>query len=228
MTADLPAGVVGGCGPNPHRLVLILHFQGQMTCERIVALLTAVGLAISKRQVVRLLTAELDTFRAEEEAVFTAGLRASACVSVDDTGGAPRRQGLLHDAVRLRPVHGVPHRAEQVVARLPAQSFGRYGALHDQRGGGSLWSISPSAISTASAPGTTCLSRLNGWPAQSPADASPPASRPVTRGSGPMRIATPSSCRTFTDYSPPVSWRTENPRKSKPGFAKSRGAPTEA
>ncbi|HVP99869.1 MAG TPA: transposase [Roseiarcus sp.] len=86
VTADLPAGVVGGCGPNLHRLVLTLHFQGQMTWERIVAVLTAAGVAISKRQVVRLLTAKLDLFRAEEEAVFTAGLRASGYVSVDDTG----------------------------------------------------------------------------------------------------------------------------------------------
>ncbi len=86
VTADLPTGVVGGCGPHLHRLVLVLHFQGQMTCERIVAVLTAAGLSISKRQVVRLLTAKLDTFRAEEEAAFSAGLRASACVSVDDTG----------------------------------------------------------------------------------------------------------------------------------------------
>ena len=86
VTADLPAGVVGGCGPNLHRLVLTLHFQGQMTCERIVAVLTAAGVAISKRQVVRLLTAKLDLFRAEDEAVFTVGIRASGYVSVDDTG----------------------------------------------------------------------------------------------------------------------------------------------
>jgi hypothetical protein len=86
VTADPPAGVVGGCGPRLIRLVLALHFQGQMTCERIVAVLTAAGFSISKRQVVRLLTAKLDLFRAEEEAVFTAGLRASGFVSVDDTG----------------------------------------------------------------------------------------------------------------------------------------------
>jgi Transposase IS66 family len=86
VTAGLPAGVVGGCGPHLIRLVLTLHFHGQMTCERIVAVLTAAGLSISKRQVVRLLTAKLDLFRAEEEAVFSAGLRASGFVSVDDTG----------------------------------------------------------------------------------------------------------------------------------------------
>ena len=45
VTADLPAGVVGGCGPHLIRLVLMLHFQGQMTCERIVTLLTAAGLS---------------------------------------------------------------------------------------------------------------------------------------------------------------------------------------
>ena len=86
VTAELPASVVGGCGPHLHRLVLTLHFQGQMTCERIVAVLTAAGLAISKRQVVRLMTAKLELFRAEEEAAFSAGLRASPWVSVDDTG----------------------------------------------------------------------------------------------------------------------------------------------
>jgi hypothetical protein len=86
VTADLPAGVMGGCGPHLQRMVLMLHNQGQMTCERIVGLLNAAGLSISKRQVVRLLTAKLDLFRAEEEAVFSAGLRASGFVSVDDTG----------------------------------------------------------------------------------------------------------------------------------------------
>jgi hypothetical protein len=39
---------------------------------------------ISKRQVVRLLTAKLETFRAEDEAVLKAGL-SSAYVTVDDT-----------------------------------------------------------------------------------------------------------------------------------------------
>jgi len=86
LIAPLPAGIVGGCGPHLHRLVLMLHFQGQMTCERIVALLTGLGLAISKRQVVRLLTAKLEDFRAEDEAVLRAGLMSAPFVTVDDTG----------------------------------------------------------------------------------------------------------------------------------------------
>src|SRR5271169_6864017 len=46
-------------------------------------------------------------------------------------------------------------------------------------------------MTTASAP-RLILSRLNGWPVRSPADASPPASRPTTHGSGPMWFAIPS------------------------------------
>src|SRR3954464_11022771 len=60
------------------------------------------------------------------------------------------------------------------------------------------------------------LSRLNGWPARSPADASPLASRPDTHGSGPTWIATPSSYRTLTDYSSPASRPTTKPHLSEP------------
>jgi len=85
IIADLHPGIIGGYGPNLHRHVLALHFAGQMTCERIVAFLNGMGVVISKRQVVRLLTARLETFRAEDEAVLIAGLR-GAYVTVDDTG----------------------------------------------------------------------------------------------------------------------------------------------
>ena len=85
IVAELDPGIVGGYGPHLHRLVLALHFSGQVTCERIVALLDGMGVVISKRQVVRLLTAKLETFRAEDAAVLKAGL-SGAYVTVDDTG----------------------------------------------------------------------------------------------------------------------------------------------
>jgi len=85
IVADLDPSIVGSYGPNLQRLVLALHFSGQVTCERIVALLNGMGVVISKRQVVRLLTAKLETFRAEDEAVLKAGL-GGAYVTVDDTG----------------------------------------------------------------------------------------------------------------------------------------------
>src|SRR6266852_5269053 len=83
IIAELDPGIVGGYGPNLHRFVLALHFSGQVTCERIVA--HGMGVGISKRQVVRLLTAKLERFRAEDEAVLKAGL-GGAYVTVDDTG----------------------------------------------------------------------------------------------------------------------------------------------
>jgi len=68
--------------------------------------------------------------------------------------------------------------------------------------------VLPSVWSTASAPGIRFLSRLNGWPMRSPADASPVPSRTRTHGSGPVWVATPSLQRTCTSYSLPVSRRT--------------------
>jgi hypothetical protein len=85
ILAKLDRGIVGGYGPNLNRLVLALHFAGQMTCERMVALLNGMGVVISKRQVVRLLTVKLETFRVEDAAVLKAGL-SGAYVTVDDTG----------------------------------------------------------------------------------------------------------------------------------------------
>jgi len=86
IIAKLDPGIVGGYGPNLHRLILSLHFSGQMTCERIVVLLNGMGVVISKRQVVRLLTARLERFRSEDEAVLNAGLSSAPYVTVDDTG----------------------------------------------------------------------------------------------------------------------------------------------
>src|SRR5215472_754231 len=61
-------------------------------------------------------------------------------------------------------------------------------------------------------PPTSCRSpgapRLNGWPARSPADASPTSSRMPAHGLGPMWVATPSSQWTCTTCSLPVSRRT--------------------
>jgi hypothetical protein len=54
LVAPLDPGIIGGYGPHLHRLVLMLHFQGHMTCEKILALLTGMGVVISKRQGVRL------------------------------------------------------------------------------------------------------------------------------------------------------------------------------
>jgi hypothetical protein len=86
LVASLPSGVVGGFGPNLRRFILACHIQGQVTTERLTALLNGVGIVISKRQVVRLLTESLDLFAAEEQAVLRTGLSTAPWITVDDTG----------------------------------------------------------------------------------------------------------------------------------------------
>ena len=71
-----------------------------------------------------------------------------------------------------------------------------------------LLDILPSTTQTASAPGIRFLSRLNGWPARPPTDASPTSSRMPAHGLGSMWVATPSSQWTCTTYSLPVYRRT--------------------
>jgi Transposase IS66 family len=92
IVAPLPAGLVGGYGANLRRFCLVLHAQGQVTAERLTAILTGIGVDISKRQVVRLLTANLAAFAAEDQLVLRAGLASAPFITVDDTGARHARQ----------------------------------------------------------------------------------------------------------------------------------------
>jgi hypothetical protein len=74
LVAPLPAGVEGHFGPELRRFVLLQHHQGQVTAARITVFLASLGVAISKRQVVRLLTAGSAALIAEAKAVLRAGL----------------------------------------------------------------------------------------------------------------------------------------------------------
>jgi hypothetical protein len=68
------------------RFILMQHVQGQVTTERLLAQLRAVGVRIAKGQIVALLTAHKDGFHAEKDAVLEAGLATARWVTVDDTG----------------------------------------------------------------------------------------------------------------------------------------------
>jgi Transposase IS66 family len=85
LVAPLPAGVDGHVGAELKRFVLLQHHQGQVTAERITAFLASLGVAISKRQVVRLLTAGSAALIAEAKAVLRAGLETAPWITVDDT-----------------------------------------------------------------------------------------------------------------------------------------------
>jgi len=92
VLAPLPAGIVGGFGPGLRRFLLVAHAQGQVTTERLVAPLAGIGIEISKRQVVRLLTSRLDDLIAEDRDVLRAGLATARWVTVDDTAARHARQ----------------------------------------------------------------------------------------------------------------------------------------
>ena len=92
VTAPMPAEVVGHFGPELRRFVLFQYHQGQVTVPRLVAQLRSLGLAISKRQVVRLLNAGQDAFLTEARDVLRAGLAMATWTGVDDTGARHRHR----------------------------------------------------------------------------------------------------------------------------------------
>ena len=110
-----------------------------MTSEQIVAVLTAADLAISKRQGGAAHAPPSWTCSRQEEAAFSAGLRASPWVSVNDTGARHAGKACYtitvgsdrFTAFRTGPSKSRPH--------VLAQSFGRDGPLWVERSGGGLY-----------------------------------------------------------------------------------------
>jgi hypothetical protein len=91
IIAPLPEGIRGGFGPALRRFCLVMHAQGQVTTERLTSILNGIGMEISKTQVVRMLTADLDGFAQEDDAVLHAGLLSAPFITVDDTGARHAR-----------------------------------------------------------------------------------------------------------------------------------------
>jgi len=92
IIAPLPDGASSGFGRNLRQLCLALSAQGQVTTPRLTAILGSIGVEISKRQVVRLLTTGLESFVDEDSAVLHAGLVSAPFVTVDDTGARHNRR----------------------------------------------------------------------------------------------------------------------------------------
>jgi hypothetical protein len=90
VVAPLPTGIDGHFGPELRRFVLAQYHQGQVTVPRLVTLLAAIGIAVSKRQIVRLLIGRQDRFIGEARDVLRAGLATAAWVTVEP---APAKAG---------------------------------------------------------------------------------------------------------------------------------------
>jgi hypothetical protein len=86
VLASLPAGISGHFGPELRRFVLMQYHQGQVTVPRLVAQLQAIGIDISKRQVMRLLNDGQEAFLDEARDTLRAGLASAPWLTVDDTG----------------------------------------------------------------------------------------------------------------------------------------------
>jgi hypothetical protein len=98
IVAPLPAEVRGHFGPGIVRFVLMQHVQGQVTTERLLVQLRALGIRIAKGQLLALLSAHKDDFHAEKDAILEAGLASARWVTVDDTGArhAGRNETTTH------------------------------------------------------------------------------------------------------------------------------------
>src|SRR3954454_4169976 len=92
VVAPMPAGITGHFGPELRRFLLAQYHQGHVTVPRLVAQLRAIGILVSKRQVVRLLNQGQDAFLAEAREVLRAGLATADWISVDDTGARHRHR----------------------------------------------------------------------------------------------------------------------------------------
>ena len=92
VLAALPKNVSRHFGPNLKRFILSQYHQGQVTIPRLTAQLTGLGIAISKRRIVRLLSGKQDAFLKENTEVLRAGLASASWLNVDDTGARHRAQ----------------------------------------------------------------------------------------------------------------------------------------
>jgi hypothetical protein len=86
VTAPLPQGLCGHFGPELVRFAILQHVQGQVTTERLTAMLNEIGIVISKRQVIRLLNNDPGGLHNEATELFRAGLATARWITVDDTG----------------------------------------------------------------------------------------------------------------------------------------------
>src|SRR3954454_16673881 len=93
IVAPLPLEVAGHFGPGIVRYILMQHVQGQVTTDRLLVQLRALGVRIAKGQLVALLTARKDAFHAETDASLEAGLATARWVTVDDTGARHAGRG---------------------------------------------------------------------------------------------------------------------------------------
>ena len=120
ILAPLPAGIDGHFGPELRRFVLMQYHQGQSTMPRLLDFVQSLGVAISKRQLVRLLNENHEGCVAEAQDVLRAGLQTSPWVTVDDTGA---RHAGCHNPARTGAVGATPVRGNEPIGVVDRCQF---------------------------------------------------------------------------------------------------------
>jgi hypothetical protein len=119
ITAPLPPRVRGHVGPKLARYGLALYHQGRMTVPALLTHPGELGVALSKRQLVRLLGDGREAVIDEARTMLRAGLESAAWISVDDTGARHKGRERYLYPDRQRPLHLVRHHCLQEPAELP-------------------------------------------------------------------------------------------------------------
>ena len=95
IIASLPTGVDNNVGAELKRFILVQYHQMQTTIPRLVTLLHTLGLDISKRQIVRLLTEGHEAFMQEARDILRSGLQNADWIAADDTGARHKGQNRI-------------------------------------------------------------------------------------------------------------------------------------
>jgi len=106
--AELPRGYEGQFGPGIKALTLALYYGGQMSEPKIQELFEDAGVRISAGEVSNLLIKKQDTFHAEKDAVYEAGLRSGPWQHTDNTGTRVNGQN-QHCHVVCNPLYTTYH-----------------------------------------------------------------------------------------------------------------------
>jgi hypothetical protein len=84
--AELPPGYEGEYGPGIKSLAIVMHFGMQATEPKLLEFFSHFGIQISSGQLSNILIKDKDSFHAEKDAVYEAGVRSSPWQHIDETG----------------------------------------------------------------------------------------------------------------------------------------------
>jgi Transposase IS66 family len=84
--APLPVGYEGEFGPQIKALILSLYYGGNMTQGKMLEFLADVGISMSRGYLSKLVNQQQDTFAAEFQDLYEAGLASSPWQQIDQTG----------------------------------------------------------------------------------------------------------------------------------------------